>query len=95
MGDGHTKNLRPRKVIERNTEKRGAPTDSKGTAQEETDPHTGIGRKKDGEAADRFGHKEQRLFRASDGSHGKRKCIFRGNGRGLLRRRSHRFLYYG
>ena len=41
MGDGHTKNLRPRKVIERNTEKRGAPTDSKGTAQEETDPHTG------------------------------------------------------
>ena len=33
VGDGHTKNLRPRKVIERNTEKRGAPTDSKGTAQ--------------------------------------------------------------
>ena len=43
VGDGHTKNLRPRKVIERNTEKRGAPTDSKGTAQGETDPHTGIG----------------------------------------------------
>ena len=42
MGDGHTKNLRPRKVIERNTEKRGAPTDSKGTAQGETDPHRGI-----------------------------------------------------
>ena len=43
VGDGHTKNLRPRKVIERNTEKRGAPTDSKGTAQGETAPHTGIG----------------------------------------------------
>ena len=41
MGNGHTKNLRPRKVIERNTEKRGAPTDSKVTAQGETDPHTG------------------------------------------------------
>ena len=27
------KNLRPRKVIERNTEKRGAPEDSKGTAR--------------------------------------------------------------
>ena len=41
MGDGHTKNLRPRKVIERNTEKRGSPKDSKGTAQGETAPHTG------------------------------------------------------
>ena len=61
VGDGHTKNLRPRKVIERNTEKRGAPDDIRGTAQGETDPHTGIGRKKDGEAADRFGHKEQKV----------------------------------
>ena len=51
----------------------GRPQTARGTAQVETDPHTGIGRKKDGEAADRFGHKEQRLFRASDGSHGKRK----------------------
>jgi len=25
VGDGHTKNLRPRRVIERNTEKRGRP----------------------------------------------------------------------
>ena len=41
MGDGHTKNLRPRKVIERNTEKRGAPEDIRGTAQGETAPHTG------------------------------------------------------
>jgi len=41
VGDGHTKNLRPRKGIERNTKKRGAPTDSKGTAQGETAPHTG------------------------------------------------------
>ena len=61
MGDGHTKNLRPRKVIERNTKKRGAPEDIRGTAQGEAAPHTGIGRKKDGEAADRFGHKEQKV----------------------------------
>ncbi len=40
-GDRSQKRLRPRKVIERNTEKRGAPTDSKGTAQGETAPHTG------------------------------------------------------
>ena len=64
VGDGHTKNLRPRKVIERNTEKRGAPEDIRGTAQGETDPHRGI-RQIEGET-DRFGHKEQRLFRAKE-----------------------------
>ena len=33
--------LRPRKGIERNTEKRGTTIDIRGTAQVETDPHTG------------------------------------------------------
>ena len=60
VGDGHTKNLRPRKVIERNTEKRGAPEDIRGTAQGETDPHTGNMTEQNGK--DRFGHKEQRLY---------------------------------
>lgn len=61
VGDGHTKNLRPRKVIERNTEKRGAPEDIRGAAQGETAPHTGDmteqGRK------DRFGQQGTKIIR--------------------------------
>jgi len=41
VGDGHTKNLRPRKGLEGAHKERRAPEDIRGTALGETDPHTG------------------------------------------------------
>ena len=64
--DGQKRHLDRERSFRGTQKKRGTTTDIRGTAQGETDPHTGIGRKKDGEAADRFGHKEQRLFRAKE-----------------------------
>ena len=55
--------LRPRKGIERNTEETWDDHRQQGSPRRGRQTRTqGIGRKKDGEAADRFGHKNKDYF---------------------------------